>query len=267
MLAGAPRAGGGAARGQQPGKGERDDERWRADFDGGTGLACRIEPARLRQPGDDGNGRGAHRGVARRAARSEARRGRGQGADFCKGRDYASAPERAQGGAAPTAGEIRRRTAEPIVALYSALRELPVPALALVQGAAHGFGCALACGCDIVLAAEDARFRLPEMERGLPPTLAMASLLERIAPKTLAYLVYSTAELDARTALGMGLASALCPAAELAAQGQRIAETICSRSHEALRAVKAYLASAPRMEPRARGELAVSLFCEALCAR
>lgn len=190
----------------------------------------------------------------------------GRGADFCKGRDYQAAPEDARGGRPPSALELRSRMAGPIIGCYTLLKELPVPTLAVVQGAAYGFGCALAGACDIVLAAESSRFRLPEMTKGLPPTLAMAAL-DKLTARGLGYLVYSTADLDARAALAMGLASVVVPDGELSARADKLVETISSQPLDAVRAVKEYLKFAPLMEPRGRADFAASLIAGVLSSR
>lgn len=191
----------------------------------------------------------------------------GRGADFCKGRDYQSAPEGARGTRAPNALSVRERMTSPIISLYGAIKDVAVPTVAVVQGAAYGFGCALSGGCDIVLAAAGSRFRLPEMGRGLPPTLAMAALMDRVSARGLPYLVYSTAELDGRAALGMGLASAVFPDDELDGQVVKLVDTIAAQPIDAVRAVKEYLRFAPYMEPRGRADFAASLFASVLSSR
>ena len=192
----------------------------------------------------------------------------GAGADFCKGRDYQSAPESACAGkTAPSALSIRAQMTAPMMTLYTALRELPVATLSIVQGAAYGFGCALAGACDMTLAAESARFRLPEMGRGLPPTLAMSALWDRIAPRTIGYMVYSTAELSARDALGLGLANAVVSEGELQARAATLIDTIGREPLDAIRAVKEYLKEAPSMPPAARGGFGASLFAGVLSSR
>lgn len=190
----------------------------------------------------------------------------GRGADFCKGRDYQAAPENAKGGRAPSALELRSRMTAPIIDFYTCLKDAPVPTLAVVQGAALGFGCALAGCCDILLAGEGSRFRLPEMTKGLPPTLAMAAL-DKVSAKGLGYLVYSTAEVDARAALAIGLASAVHPDAQLAAAAQKLADTVAGQPLDAVRAVKEYLRHAPHMEPRGRADFAASVIAGVLSSR
>jgi enoyl-CoA hydratase/carnithine racemase len=191
----------------------------------------------------------------------------GRGADFCKGRDYESAPESARGSRAPSALEVRERMASPIVSLYGTIKEVSVPTIAVVRGAAYGFGCALSCGCDIVLAGAGSRFRLPEMGRGLPPTLAIAALMDRVTPRGLPYLVYSTAEVDSHAALRMGLASAVFPDDDLDGQVVKLVETIAAQPADAVKAVKEYLRFAPYMEPHGRADFAESLFASVLSSR
>ncbi len=191
----------------------------------------------------------------------------GRGGDFCKGRDYSAAPESAKGGKAPTALEIRRNMTDPMVALYTTLRECPIPTVSLVQGLAYGFGCAFAGACDIVLAGRSARFRLPEMGRGLPPTLAMTALWERISARGLAYLVYSTAEIDAPAAQAMGLVSAIVADDELESRATALIEAIGQQPADAIRAVKEYLTLAPSMSATGRGGLGASLFAAVLSSR
>src|ERR1700682_6185623 len=88
------------------------------------------------------------------------------GADFCRGRDPKGGP------ANPTALVLRDQVLQPILDVYDALNNAPQPTGCAVQGAAYGFGCAMATACDVTIAADVAKFRLPEMQHNLPPTLA-----------------------------------------------------------------------------------------------
>lgn len=192
----------------------------------------------------------------------------GQGQDFCKGRDYQTAPESAGAGkSAPSALTIREQMTAPMTTLYSTLRDAPVPTLSVVQGAAYGFGCALAGACDMTIAADTARFRLPEMGRGLPPTLAMTALWDRVTPRAIGYMVYSTAELTAADASRIDLVQSVVPAEELTARAGNLVETICKQPLDAIRSVKEYLRVAPSMPAVARGGLGASLFAGVLSSR
>jgi enoyl-CoA hydratase len=183
---------------------------------------------------------------------------RSHGPDFCRGRDSRGNPP------TPTMLALRTNVLEPILDTYEAVGSIPQPIVALVQGAAHGFGCALAAACDLTIAADDARFRLPEMETNLPPTLAMSAMMARVPRKALTWMVYSMEELDAAAALQCGIVSAVVPLAGLDAARDKLLGTLTARSREALTAVKDYMRAAPMMEPRGARDYAGNLLAGVL---
>jgi enoyl-CoA hydratase/carnithine racemase len=184
------------------------------------------------------------------------------GTDFCRGRD---APPRAE--TRPTALQIRANVIDPILGAYRAIHEAPVPVIAAVQGAALGFGCAIASACDVVIASDRARFSLPEMHTNLPPTLAISAHLRRVAPKMTAYLVLSQEEIDAKRAAQTGIVSAVVPHAELEQAVGKLTGTIASRLPSALRAVKEYLRSAPYMDSRGAADFGGNLLAAVLASQ
>ena len=178
----------------------------------------------------------------------------GAGSDFCLGRDT-------QGGSSgsgekPTALQLRAGLIAPILDLYRALRETPVPVIAIVHGRSFGLGCALVSACDVAIAAGSARFKLPEMEKDLPPTLAMSAMLQRVPPKTIAYLVYSMAEIDASVARMAGIVSHVVPQSELTKAGEELGTILSRRAPAAVKAVKEYLRSAIYMDASGAADLA-----------
>lgn len=176
----------------------------------------------------------------------------GAGSDFCLGRDTKGGGS----GAKPTALQLRAGLIAPILDLYRALRETPVPVIAVVQGRAFGLGCALVSACDVAIAASGARFKLPEMEKDLPPTLAMSAMLQRVPPKTIAYLVYSMAEIDAPLARMAGIVSDVVPESDLTKVANELAAILSQRAPAAVRAVKEYLRSAIYMDVTGAADLA-----------
>jgi enoyl-CoA hydratase/carnithine racemase len=168
---------------------------------------------------------------------------RSTGNDFCRGRETKSGPP-------PSAMALRDNVLQPILNVFDAVTSVPQPVIGAVQGGALGFGCALATACDITLAADSARFRLPELEKDLPPTLAMSAMMSRVPRKALAWMVYTGAEIDARTAHRFGIASSVVPLGELEAAAKQLSATLTARSRDALLAVKEYMRSAAMMEPR-----------------
>lgn len=189
---------------------------------------------------------------------------RGAGADFCAGRVSPTPPK---GGETPSAERLRQVVALPALALYDALKATPVPTVAVVQGRAFGVGTALAAACDITLAADEASFAIPEMERDIPPTLVMAALCDRVPLKTLSLMVLGRTTLDAPAALQAGLISAVAPTAALEAKLGQLLDTIAGCSPVALRACKQYLQHAPAMSPAAASAFAGHLAGTALSAR
>lgn len=187
---------------------------------------------------------------------------RAGGESFCLGRlpDAATPAPR-------TALGIRTDVTEPILDLYAAIRNTPVPVIALVQGAARGFGCALVGQCDLVIAADHASFAMPEMDHDLPPTLAISAVLGKIPPKRLMHMVYTRESIAAPEALALGLISEIAPAAELDAAAARTLARLVERSKPALCAVKEYMAAAPYMDPAAAARLAANILSVVLASR
>jgi enoyl-CoA hydratase/carnithine racemase len=187
----------------------------------------------------------------------------GAGGDFCRGRE----PTPYGGGRGPTALELRSQVTEPILELYATLREAAIPVLAGVSGAAFGLGCALAGACDITIASERASFALPELRSDLPPTLAISALSDRVPAKALAYLVYSGSEIDAETALRIGLISRVVPHADVEAEVESCVEALTSASMASVEATKRFLDHGRRMEPGAATLAAANLLTTVVSSR
>jgi enoyl-CoA hydratase len=199
----------------------------------------------------------------RRAAASEVKAIvlRASGRDFCRGRDPRD------GAGLTDALALRTSTLEPILAAYAAVEAAPQPVIALVQGAAHGFGAAITSACDIAIASDAARFKLPEMEHDLPPTLAMSALVPKVPRKALGWMVLALEELDARTAQQMGLVSTVVPTAALDTALAKVLATITSRATPSLVAVKDFLRIAYHMEPRGLADYSASALATVLSSR
>lgn len=188
---------------------------------------------------------------------------RAQGPDFCLGRDI----EPPEPGSRVRALDVLRDDAAPIVALYDALRRRRQPLVGMVQGRAWGIGLVLAAVCDLTLAAEGSSFRLRELERGIPPCIAMAPLLDRLPGKALTHLVYTAGEMGAAWALAHGVVSEIVPAAALESRAQEAAEKIISFPPEAVQAVQQFLATAPRFDESKAVLYGASLLANVLGSR
>jgi len=182
---------------------------------------------------------------------------RGNGADFCRGRGGGGPPS-------PTAMKMRANVCEPILDVYAAMSGAHQPIVGVVQGAAYGFGCAIASVCDITIAHDTARFKLPEMEKDLPPTLAMSAVGPRVPLKVIAWMVYAMEELDAHAAHQVGIVSKVAPEPMVEMELDKLLKTMTARSPEALVAVKDFLRSAPHMEPRGMADYGANLLAAVL---
>ena len=169
---------------------------------------------------------------------------RGNGANFCKGRQAPQLDREKS-----TALDLRHPVAEVPLALYAAVKEARAPTLAIVQGEALGVGCALAAVCDLTLAAADAVFQVPELNHNIAPTLVMWALVNRASYKTAAHLVFTRERVSARDAQALGLVTKVVPAASLASEAEALSQSLLSRSAASLQGIKEYLKFASRMDP------------------
>ncbi len=134
--------------------------------------------------------------------------------------------------------------------------DVPKPTIAAVNGVAYGGGFLLAQQCDLVVAAEHARFAVSEVKvgRGSP----WAAPLSWLVPPRVALEILLTGDpLDAARAREAGLVNHVVPVAELRARAQALAEVIAANAPLSVRAAKrtAYLsAECPRAEAYARAE-------------
>jgi enoyl-CoA hydratase len=105
------------------------------------------------------------------------------------------------------------------------------PIVAAVSGFALGGGCELAMICDVVLAADTARFGQPEIKLGVMPGIGGSQRLTRFVGKAKAMEMCLTGRMmDAAEAERSGLVSRVIPAAELLTEALKTAETIASMS-------------------------------------
>ena len=105
------------------------------------------------------------------------------------------------------------------------------PIIAAVAGFALGGGCELAMMCDIIIAADTARFGQPEIKLGVMPGSGGTQRLARAVGKAKAMdLVLTGRIMDAAEAERCGLVSRVVPAAELMTEAMKTAETIANLS-------------------------------------
>jgi enoyl-CoA hydratase len=113
------------------------------------------------------------------------------------------------------------------------------PVVAAVAGFALGGGCELVLQCDVVIAADTAKFGQPEIRLGVIPGIGGTQRLPRAVGKAKAMdLILSGHMIDAAEAERAGLVSRVVPAASLMEEAMKVAETIASMSLPSLIAAK-----------------------------
>jgi enoyl-CoA hydratase len=114
---------------------------------------------------------------------------------------------------------------------WETMRTIRKPVIAAVAGFALGGGCEVAMMCDIVIAADNAKFGQPEIKLGIIPGAGGTQRLPRAVGKAKAMDMALTARMmDAAEAERAGLVSRVVPAADLIDVALAAAETICSYS-------------------------------------
>ena len=113
------------------------------------------------------------------------------------------------------------------------------PIVAAVAGYCLGGGCELAMTCDLIIAADTAKFGLPEVNLGVMPALGGTQRLTRLVGKSKAMEMCLTGRfMDAAEAERSGLVSRVVPARDLMREAHETATKIAEKSPIAVRAIK-----------------------------
>jgi enoyl-CoA hydratase/carnithine racemase len=136
---------------------------------------------------------------------------------------------------------------------WEAVARCRTPVIAAVAGFALGGGCELAMMCDIILAAETARFSQPEITLGIPPGAGGTQRLPRAVGKAKAMEMILTGRMiDAAEAERAGLVSRVLPADRLMEEARAVAAAIARLSPLAVQMAKE-LVDAAYETPLAQG--------------
>ena len=120
---------------------------------------------------------------------------------------------------------------EDFIAAWDRVARCRKPTIAAVAGFALGGGCELAMMCDIIIAADTAKFGQPEIKLGVMPGAGGTQRLTRFVGKAKAMEMCLTGRMmDAAEAERAGLVSRVVPAADLIADAVKTAETIAGMS-------------------------------------
>ncbi|MBI2382527.1 MAG: enoyl-CoA hydratase family protein [Gammaproteobacteria bacterium] len=152
---------------------------------------------------------------------------RAEGKGFCAGVDIKELDRHPERIVSVNAGNYRT---------YKAVHRNPVPVIAAVHGYVLGGGIGIAGAADIVVAAEDATFAVPEVDRG---AMGGAAHLQRLFPVQKVRAMYFTGEaIAAAEAYRLGAVERVVPRAELRETALAIARKIAAKSPAMIRLAK-----------------------------
>jgi len=180
----------------------------------------------------------------------------GRGPAFCAGGDLS----RMEKAAAMTKAKSRTEAGRFAKLLYR-MYSYPKPIVARVHGAAFAGGMGLAAASDLVIAAEEAEFCLPEVRIGLVPAMISPYIVRALGEQQARRYVLTGERLGAREAHRLGFVHEWLPAAELDARVEKIAGQLAQAGPQALARSKKLLAKVGKaaITPRLSAQTAAVL--------
>lgn len=161
---------------------------------------------------------------------------RGRGKHFCAGADLAWMQQ-----AAGLDYDANLRDAHQLAELMYRLAELPMPTLAVVQGAAFGGAVGLVSCCDMAIGTHDSLFALSEVRIGLAPAVISPFVVQALGERATRRFALTAERFDGQCARELGLLAATCAADELDAQCHRWIAQLLQNSPQAMRVSKRLL--------------------------
>jgi 2-(1,2-epoxy-1,2-dihydrophenyl)acetyl-CoA isomerase len=126
-----------------------------------------------------------------------------------------------------------------------ALRALPMASVAAVEGPAYGGGFSFALACDIVVAADTARFNSQYVNIGINPDLGSSWTLQRaVGPALARYLMLRGNEISGAEASRIGLVAEVTETGKASARAYELAAELAARSPSSIAAIRRLLDSA-----------------------
>ena len=118
------------------------------------------------------------------------------------------------------------------------LNTLPVPTVALVQGACFGGGTGIIAACDVVIAADNALFSITEVRWGLTAAIIIPQLVDAIGVRQVRRYALTGERFDAHEARRIGLVHEVVPLAALGAAGESVIAQLLANGPLALAETK-----------------------------
>jgi enoyl-CoA hydratase/carnithine racemase len=150
----------------------------------------------------------------------------GAGTAFCSGGDLTEIAAAHRDGRPQDAVLLCRLIAD----TFRTVEEIATPVIAAVNGPAYAGGLALCLAADLIVAAHDARFAVPEAGIGLADPYMPARLSLRIGSERAKWMMLTGTVVDAATANSWGLAIEVAPEGRLTQTVQRMASLIAGQS-------------------------------------
>ena len=147
---------------------------------------------------------------------------RGEGPAFCAGHDLSEMVGRDP--------EFYRHLFDVCCELMETVQSIPQPVIAQVHATATAAGCQLAATCDLVVAAEEARFATPGVRIGLFCSTPMVALSRAVGQKKAMEMLLTGEFISAEEALAEGLVNRVVSAEDLEAKTRSLAEKIAESS-------------------------------------
>jgi enoyl-CoA hydratase/carnithine racemase len=155
---------------------------------------------------------------------------RGDGTNFCAGGNLNGLAARRQAGP-----HAQVQMLDQLHQFVEALRAFPKPVIAAVEGAAAGAGFSLALACDLIVAAEDARFILSYARVGLTPDGGATWHLSRALPRQLVQQwVWLAEPASARQLQGHGLVNWVTDSGQALAEALNVASRLAAMAPNAI---------------------------------
>jgi methylglutaconyl-CoA hydratase len=157
---------------------------------------------------------------------------RGRGPSFCAGLDLHEAADLA----------LAERSGHALARMLRAVHESRLVFIGAAHGTTAGGGAGLLCACDLVVAAEEARFAYPEGRWGLVPGLVLPLLVRQVGERWARELVLTGEPVDAKRAAQIGLVNLVVPDDRLLAAATQLADRVMRGAPDAVSGAKRLIA-------------------------
>jgi len=180
---------------------------------------------------------------------------RGEGSDFCFGGDFTE-------WSSLTTHTLKRERFGYSNGILQTLESLPIPTVAAVHGRAFGGGFELAMHTDLIICAQSARFRFPEVTLGVSPLAGgVQRVAERAGRAAAAALVMLSEEISAEQAERLNIVAKVVPDQELEQTGLALARKLSTGPTRAHVVTKLVLSAWSTGGVRAADEVMIEAVC------